>query len=246
MADDLVELDEIARVFLEPAGKLLVKGGANSLGEGVVRGVADEQVAEPEAVLARELSLVGLDQALADERGEVRPHLGVVTPEGLHGATMEDLAFDRCVLEHASLGGLELVEACGEECLQRRRDGDCTVAIARDREHLAHEKRVAAGCPGDSCAQVACDPLRNQLGHRLVAKWLEQHRDGPGRAALHELRPSHAKQEERDASREQRHMLDQVAERLLAPVDVVEHDDQRTVLASVLERLAERPRDLLR
>ena len=38
-------------------------------------------------------------------------------------------------------------------------------------------------------------------------------------------------------------MLDQVEERLLAPLDVVEHDDERRLL---LEQLPERPRDLLR
>ena len=38
-------------------------------------------------------------------------------------------------------------------------------------------------------------------------------------------------------------MLDQVEERLLAPLDVVEHDDERRLL---LEQLPERPGDLLR
>ena len=45
--------------------------------------------------------------------------------------------------------------------------------------------------------------------------------------------------------REQRDVLDQVVERLLAPLDVVEDDDQRSLGRSLLERLAERPGDLL-
>ena len=40
-------------------------------------------------------------------------------------------------------------------------------------------------------------------------------------------------------------MLDQVEERLLAPLDVVEDDHQRPLGRSLLERLAERPGDLL-
>ena len=41
-------------------------------------------------------------------------------------------------------------------------------------------------------------------------------------------------------------MLDQVAQRLLAPLDVIEHDHERPLSRSLLQRLAERPGDLLR
>ena len=41
-------------------------------------------------------------------------------------------------------------------------------------------------------------------------------------------------------------MLDQVEERLLAPLDVVEDDDHRPLRRGLLERLAEGPGDLLR
>ena len=51
-----------------------------------------------------------------------------------------------------------------------------------------------------------------------------------------------ADQEHRRARREQRDLLDEVEERLLAPLDVVEHDHERRRL---LEQLAERPRDLV-
>ena len=40
-------------------------------------------------------------------------------------------------------------------------------------------------------------------------------------------------------------MLDQVEERLLAPLDVVEDDHQRLLGRSLLERLAKRPGDLI-
>jgi hypothetical protein len=41
-------------------------------------------------------------------------------------------------------------------------------------------------------------------------------------------------------------VLDQVEERVLAPLDVVEHDREWTVRRRLLERLADRPRDVLR
>ena len=59
---------------------------------------------------------------------------------------------------------------------------------------------------------------------------------------LDELRARHAHEQKRGASREQRRRLDEIEERLLAPLDVVEDDDQRRLL---LEQLAERPGDLV-
>ena len=55
VAEDLVQLDEVGAALLEPAGEALVQLGADRLRQRVVGGVADQQVAEAEAVLAREL-----------------------------------------------------------------------------------------------------------------------------------------------------------------------------------------------
>ena len=80
----------------------------------------------------------------------------------------------------------------------------------------------------------------------FVAQGLEPKRHRPGGAALAELRPRDAEQQDRCARGEERDVLDQVEERLLAPLDVVEDDDQRPLRRSLLQRLAERPGDLLR
>ena len=53
VAEDLVELDEVGAVRLEPGGEALVQLGPGRLRQRVVGGVADQQVAEAEAVLAR-------------------------------------------------------------------------------------------------------------------------------------------------------------------------------------------------
>ena len=104
---------------------------------------------EAECVLAGEIRPVGLDQALADERGEMRHHLYVLGYKRLHGAEVEDLAVDRGPLEHDPLADRELIEARCEQRLQRRRDDDLAVGVAGDRQHLPDEERVAARCPHD-------------------------------------------------------------------------------------------------
>ena len=71
---------------------------------------------------------------------------------------------------------------------------------------------------------------------------LQPQRPRPAGAPFDQLRPGHAQEQERRAGREQRRRLDQVEERLVAPLDVVEDHDQRRLL---LEQLAERPGDLV-
>ena len=67
VAEDLVDLDEVSAVLLQPGSEAVVQGGAGRLREGVVGGVADEQMAETEAVLIGEPRSVRADQDLADE-----------------------------------------------------------------------------------------------------------------------------------------------------------------------------------
>ena len=118
VAEDLVQLDQLVSALLQPGGEALVQLGPGRFRERVVGGVADQQVAEAEAVLARELRLVGTDQLAAHERGQARRHLRLLRCERLHGAAVEDLALDRAALEHPPLGRVELVEAGGEQRLQ--------------------------------------------------------------------------------------------------------------------------------
>jgi hypothetical protein len=75
------------------------------------------------------------------------------------------------------------------------------------------------------------------LGERLEAK-----RDRPFRAAREKVGASDAEEQDGRAGREQRDVLDQIEERLLGPMEVVEEADKRCLL---LEQLAEGPSDLL-
>ena len=203
-------------------------------------------MAEAEAVLAGELRLVGSDQLLTHERGQARSHLGLLGCERLDGAAVEDLTLDRAPLEHAPLGRLELVEARREQGLQGGWDDHLAVALAGHRQHLLDEERDAARGASDPLAQLAGDPLRDELVDVFVAQGLEPKRYRPGGMELRELGARHAEQEDRCPRGEQRDVLDQIAERLLAPLDVIEHDHQRPRCRSLLQRLAERPGDLLR
>ncbi len=185
-------------------------------------------MAKAKAVLAGQLRPVWADQLLPHQGGEGRRDRRLLRRERLHGAVVEDLALDRAPFEHASLGGLELVEACGQQRLQGGRDDDLAVGLVGDRQHLLDEERVAAGGPSDPLRAAA--PARRsaeQLVDVLVAQRLEPQRDRPGGAALDQLRPRQAEQQDRRARGEERDVLDQVEQGLLAPVDVVEHDDQR-------------------
>ena len=124
VSDDLVPLDERLAVLVEPVGEARVQVGADCLGQGVVGGVADQEVAEAVAVVAGELGAVGTDELVADERGEPGRDLRLLGGERLHGAAVEDLALDRAAFEHPALGFVELVEAGRQQRLQRRRHLD--------------------------------------------------------------------------------------------------------------------------
>ena len=202
-------------------------------------------MAEAEAVLTGELRSVRSDQLPADERGEVRGHLGLRGCERLDGAPMEDLALDRPPLEDAAFGGLELIEASREQSSERGRNDHLAAPIAGHRHHLLDEERVAAGRAGDLRAELARDTLAHELLDVLGGQRLEPKRHRPGGAASAELRPCHAEQQDRCVRGQQRDMFDQVVERLFAPLDVVEHDNQRSLCRRVFQGLAECPRDLL-
>src|SRR6202008_2711653 len=65
VAEDLLQLDELRAVLLEP--------GCEAAG-GVVGGVADEEVAEAVGVVTAELRPVGPDELLTDEGDEALVH----------------------------------------------------------------------------------------------------------------------------------------------------------------------------
>src|SRR6266508_5899387 len=67
----------------------------------------------------------------------------------------------------------------------------------------------------------------------------------PGRPSLEQLRARHAQQQDGRVTREVGDMLDEIEQRLLRPVQVVEYADERALLRRLLEKLSERPRNFV-
>ena len=152
-AEDLVHLDQIGPALLQPVREALVQLCANRFRQAVVRGIANEEVAEAKGVVAGQLRAIGPDQLLADEPGQSRDDRPVLR-QRLHRPAVEDLALDGASLEHRALRLLELVEARGQQRLQVRRDENVRTRALGHRRHLRQEERVAAGRMRDPRAQI--------------------------------------------------------------------------------------------
>ena len=161
----------IAPDRLEPAGEALVQLGACLLGDGLVGGLADEQVAKAKGILAGRLAPLGPDELLADEPREdviedqVRPR----GREVAHRAEVEHPTLDRRPFEDDSLVVGEPVDARRQQQVDRRRDANvrhvadhapsCALAaqdalVDEHRDHLLHEQRIALRGLVDALADV--------------------------------------------------------------------------------------------
>ena len=257
IADDFVQLDEIGSALGDPGGEALVQVGPGRLRERLIGGVADQEMAEAKGVFAGKLRPVRAKQLPPDERRREAPAAGHRRRERLDGTAVKDAPLDGAALEHVPLDGVELIESRGEQRLDRRRHGDRRIRrLAHERDHLLDEERISLCRVEDPRAQhvsagaaveQACDE-RVGVGGR---ERLEQHRRrvelaaAPVRPAVEQLGPRHAEQQDRRIAAEVGDVINEIEERFLAPVDVVEHDDERRVRGDGLQQHPHRPRDLL-
>jgi len=66
---------------------------------------------------------------------------------------VEHPPFDGAALEHVSLGRFELIQARGQQRLDRRRDLDLRASgVPYEGEHLLDEERITLGCHADPVA----------------------------------------------------------------------------------------------
>ena len=245
VADDLVPLDQLAAALFDPARIALVQVRACGLGQSTVCRVTDQQVAKTEPILTRQLWPLGTNQLSPRERREAWRQLQFLGHEDLNGTAVEQLTFDRGSLEHSALACVELVEPRREQRLQRRGHVDVRVAFAGQGQHLPDEQRVAGGRGGDSFPKICRHARRDQrVGARSVAQRREPKRHRPARAAVEEIRPSHAEDQDRRAAREERHMLDRDRERSLRPIE--RRRTTPTTGACSSSELAERPGNFVR
>ena len=233
-----------AGLGLEPARDRLVQLGAPAARQVAVGGLADQRVPEAERVAARQLGALRPDQLSLRERDEARRgRLGHELRVRVEAAPLH-----RGVLEQGPLAGVQPREP-------RRQHGlDAGGELARggaDGDELLEEQRVAlgglddllgrargelAGC-GDEPARVG---LRERVEHEHLVAGLR-----PRRARLQQLRPGDADEQDRVVAREDGEVVDEVEQRRLRPVQVLQHDDQRALARCRLEQPAHGPERLL-
>ena len=265
IAEDLLELeDSFARLLFEPLDMELVQPGSDPFRDGVVRRVADHEMPEAKGALSGEHRAIRANQLLADECGQRRGHVHSGSEPG-DGGLVKHLSLDRRGLDHRALIGAQLIEPRGEQCLDRgghRERGqisgcgpalvltDEETVVDQHREHLLDEERIALCCARDAELDLS-GQLRfaYEVGDELralgVGERLEEDRGrvelsaAPGRPNLEELWSRQAQQQDRSSSRPLGQLLDEVVEGLLAPVHIVEDDDQRHVGGDRLEQAAD-------
>ena len=246
--------------------------GAGLFRDRVVGGVADEQVTKAIGAPA-EARAVGANQLLADERlrasrrGRVEP----VRRELRDRVLVEDLALTaaRSITaarrRRAGRGGPQA--APGSSAAPDRRTSP--VAIQRPSwrtstpssisiESISSTKSGLPSAASRSFLDSVCQFAPGRRGSRsagrisLVGQRLEQNRGGvelsacPPGAHIEELRAGEADEQDRRVARPVGDVLDEIEERGLAPVDVVEDDDERLARApaprTASARTGSRPR----
>ncbi len=175
----------------------------------------------------------GPDQLLADERRQAssRRSLPVGSDCG-ERIPLELQPDERRALEHLALVVRQLVETRGEQRVDRRRQLRGLTAFRECRQELLDEQRIALGGPPDLGAGLLLHlPAGDESADQLVGLGVGQRlqRDGavrlagaPARSRVEQLGPRETEEQDRRVARPVDEVLEQVEERRLRPVDVVD------------------------
>ena len=144
--------------------KRLVELGANLLRDRLVRRVANQDVSEPKDVVLSAGGGLREQELLANERHQssLQRSPELRRRKSGHRGTGELAADDGGPLDHGPLDAIELVEASGEQSLNRRRDRDggaVRAVLGQHCGHLLEEERVSLRGLGDplSCARIGLE-----------------------------------------------------------------------------------------
>ncbi len=128
------------------------------------------------------------------------------------------------------------------------------VAMLRHhRQHLLDEERIALGGRGDPGPSLVVQLDAAELDQLVALPMRERLQDDGAdiRAAadqagplVHHLRSAETKEQDRGAGRPLRDVLDEVEERGLGPVDVLDHHNKWSLMRKRLEQLPRRPERL--
>ena len=167
------------------------------------------------------------------------------------GRGAELAADDGGALEERPLVRLEQVEPALEQRLHRGRHvvQHARATLVHVREELLGEERVARCDLDDTLTSfgrqlVASRERGEQRDRLLLGQGLEHERPlGPRRPLVEQLGPCDADAEDRPGG-PLRKLLDQVEQRRLCPVHVLEHEQQRALAGERLEEATDGPRAL--
>ena len=252
---------------VRPAHEVDVQRGAGAFEQAVVDGVAHQVVVE--AVdgfgVARGLRV---DEMFACQGSQVlRQHRADrFGRERRHSVLREFQADHRSGLDRDALFASKLVEPRLEQGVDRRRHDDVAAArathpvpallaqhirVEQHRQHLLDEQRVAFSGGDDSADHVLRQTGRAQqvLDDQRrggIAEWLQH--EAAGALALRPLRPffeqivaGGGEQHDGRSACGAEHVLEQVEERRLGPVDVVDERNHRRLRGEAFEELARGP-----
>ena len=224
-------------------GEPRVEVGAKLLRHGRVGDVADEHVAEAEAVVALvRASDRAASSSLRARASSVPPSPCRALRQQLRdGASVEQATLDRGALQHGALARLEAVDARRQERVDASRAPPRRRRRDRRRAWPASARRTA-GCPRPRRRSDPAAPARrarraaspstssadsSSLSGDSVTRLASRPGRRPRRPRVEEVGAGEAEQQDRRAAREAEHVLEQVEQRRLRPVDVVDGDDER-------------------
>ena len=270
VAEDLLELEAAAALGVDlvgPANEVDVQGRPRALEDAVVDRVADQVVMEAvDRIVVRHRHRV--HELLARERLQlvVDGRLQTLGGHRSDRRRRELQADHRRRLDRSALVDAELAEPCFEQRLDRRRDRELALvvgahpapvaqlerlALDEHRQDLLDVERVAFGRGDDAGDDVGGEPGRAEqvggdVGGRRVAERPQHEAQrgialAPLRALVENVMARGAEQEDRRLVGRAEDVLDQVEERLLGPMDVVDERDRRTVRRRATRRTCAPP-----
>ena len=239
--DPRVGLRQLAPQPREPGGVPLVQPRAGGLRQRRVGDVADQRVTEPQRVT------FGDQQVACHE-----PHTGLLDRragdprrERVDGGRLEPVARDRGERQGGTLGGIERVQPRRQQRVQRRRQRVRRPPLADVGDELLEEQRVAARRIDHAAVLVRLEPDAAHRRHERLAL-------GPRQRAQHQLdaalgtplelvRAGDPDHEQRHVRQPREQLEQQVEQRGLGPVGIVDDQHERPPAGQRAEEDEKRP-----
>ena len=216
-------------------------------------------MSKPERLVAGERRAIRPDQLLADQRDETPGHFGAqrLRHEHGHGALVEDLPLHGGTVDDGAFLAAEPVEAPPAAPGSSPHDEVARCRPRRRAQHLLDEEGLpsAAAAMRARVSGASSLPSRRSSMSSLASSSDSGSSSSVTAFSLPPPQPGRSSSKSglarqtsrmRRVTREVGDVVDEVEERRLGPVQVVEHDHERLRLREVLEQLPRGPRDLVR